>query len=69
MDEVEHAKPLSMTYCLTCHRDPEGRVRSLDKITDLSWSEPTVDKQLEDGSNIVRNWHLQSLQNCSTCHR
>ena len=74
MDEVYHAKPLSMSYCLDCHRDPAMRLRPLDKITDLDWK-PTDDprnlaaKQLENGTKIIHDWNVQSLQNCSTCHR
>jgi hypothetical protein len=69
MDEVYHKKPLSMSYCLNCHRDPAGRVRPLDKITDLNWEASSWDQQLAMGTNIMREWHVQSLQNCSTCHR
>jgi hypothetical protein len=70
MDEVYHAKPLSMSFCLDCHRDPARRVRPLDKITDLGWKASSWDQQLaEMGTNILREWHVQSLQNCSTCHR
>ncbi len=74
MDEVYHAKPFSMTFCLDCHRDPAAHVRPLDKITDLDWK-PTSDAsqlasvQLRDGTKIVNDWHIQSLQTCSTCHR
>ena len=74
MDEVYHAQPLSMSYCLDCHRDPAPRLRSLDKITDLSWTPTTDQKQLEKvkrsaGEKLMRDWHTQSLQSCSTCHR
>ena len=74
MEEVYHAKPLSMSYCLDCHRHPAMRVRPLDKITDLDWT-PTEDLrdlgavQLALGEKIVRDWKIQSLENCSTCHR
>ena len=74
MEEVYRAKPLSMSYCLDCHRDPAMRLRPLDKITDLDWK-PTDDarnlagKQLEMGTQIIHDWKVQSLQNCSTCHR
>jgi hypothetical protein len=74
MDEVYHAKPLSMSYCLDCHRAPAMRLRPLDKITDLDWK-PTDDardlpaKQLALGDQIIHDWKVQSLQNCSTCHR
>ncbi|HEX3719269.1 MAG TPA: cytochrome c3 family protein [Verrucomicrobiae bacterium] len=74
MDEVFHAKPLSMTFCLNCHRDPAMHVRPLDKITDLDWKVTKndadwADQQRNLGDKIVHDWHVQSLQNCSTCHR
>ena len=69
MDEVYHAKPLSMSFCLDCHRDPAQHLRSLDKITDLDWKAPSPDKQLAMGKMYVHDWKVQSLQNCSTCHR
>jgi formate-dependent nitrite reductase cytochrome c552 subunit len=74
MDEVYHAKPFSMTFCLDCHRDPAAHVRPLDKITDLDWkpsTDPTkvAEVQKEKGTQLVKDWHVQSLQNCSTCHR
>ena len=69
MDEVYHAKPLSMAFCLDCHRDPARRVRPLEKITDLSWAASSPDAQREMGGDMVQKWHVQSLENCSTCHR
>ena len=69
MDEVYHAKPLSMTYCLDCHRDPVMRLRPLAKITDLDWKAPDEAAQLKLGQDIMHDWKSQSLQNCSTCHR
>ena len=37
MDEVYQVQPLSMTFCLDCHRNPAAKLRPLDKITDLNW--------------------------------
>ena len=69
MDEVYHAKPLSMSFCLDCHRDPAKHIRPLDKITDLDWKAPDEATQLANGKKFVHDWKIQSLQNCSTCHR
>lgn len=69
MDEVYHAKPLTMSFCLNCHRHPETKLRPLDKITDLAWQPASPEKQLEFGKRAMREWHVQSLQTCSTCHR
>ena len=74
MDEVRHAKPLSMSFCLECHRNPAARLRPPDKITDLNWKwsdDPKVAAQLqkEKGQQFVHDWKVQSMQSCSTCHR
>jgi formate-dependent nitrite reductase cytochrome c552 subunit len=69
MDEVYHAKPLSMSFCLDCHRNPAAHLRPLDKITDLDWKAADADTQLKNGKQFVHDWRVQSLQNCSTCHR
>lgn len=74
MDEVRHAKPLSMAFCLECHRNPAARLRPPDKITDLNWKwsdDPKVAAQLqkEKGEQFAHDWKVQSMQNCSACHR
>ncbi len=74
MDEVYHAKPLSMLFCLDCHRHPADRLRPPDKITDLNWkwSEDPVkaaEMQKLNGEKFVHDWHVESLENCSACHR
>jgi hypothetical protein len=76
MDEVFHAQPFSMSFCLECHRDPQAKVRPLAKITDLGW-QPTdskdpkkiAEERRKIGTDNVEHWKVQSLQNCSTCHR
>jgi hypothetical protein len=74
MDEVYQVKSLSMTFCLDCHRNPAAKVRPLDKITDLNWkwsSDPQENDRLQKlhGSAQVKDWKIESLQNCSACHR
>jgi hypothetical protein len=74
MDEVYHAKPLSMSFCLECHRDPAAKLRPVDKVTDLNWawsSDPATaaQKQKIEGKAMMEHWKVESLQNCSACHR
>jgi len=74
MDEVYHAKPFSMSFCLNCHRDPTKALRPLDKITQLDWTPSNDPKQVDQiqrkqGEKLMHDWHTQSLQSCSTCHR
>ena len=40
MDVVYQHEPLSMKWCLECHRAPENHLRPLDKVTDLGWKPP-----------------------------
>lgn len=74
MEEVYHAKPLSMAFCLECHRDPAAKLRPLDKVTDLNWkwdSDPkrAAEMQKLHGEEMVKQMGVQSLQSCSACHR
>jgi hypothetical protein len=69
MDEVYHAKPLSMAFCLECHRHPETKLRPLDKITDLQWQPESEAAQLQFGNQKKTDWKVESLQTCAACHR
>jgi len=74
MDEVYHAQPFSMAFCLDCHRDPAAKLRPLDKITDLAWqwsADPAqaAQQQRAQGAKFVHDWKVESLQSCSACHR
>ncbi|MEO8439313.1 MAG: cytochrome c3 family protein, partial [Spartobacteria bacterium] len=42
MPVVYHAKPLSMAWCLECHRAPEKFLRPDDQITNLDWKPEDV---------------------------
>lgn len=74
MEEVYHAKPLSMSFCLDCHNNPAAKVRPADKITNLGWT-PSEDpneaakKQASFGKTFVHDFKVESLNNCSACHR
>jgi hypothetical protein len=74
MDEVYHAKPFSMSFCLDCHRDPAAHIRPTDKVTDLGWTWSTNSVEAEklqevNGKKFVHDWKVESLQSCSACHR
>jgi mono/diheme cytochrome c family protein len=75
MEEIYHYQPLSMTFCLNCHRDPAAHLRPADKITDLNWTPPgnTAEEkerwQRIHGKQLMDDWKVESLQTCSSCHR
>ena len=37
MEVVHHAEPLSMSFCLECHRKPEESLRPMEQVTNLAW--------------------------------
>ncbi|MBN9692240.1 MAG: cytochrome c3 family protein [Verrucomicrobia bacterium] len=63
MEEVYHAKSLSMSFCLDCHRKPEDNIRPLQFVTQLDW------KGQVDGKQLVHDWKVQPGESCSVCHR
>ncbi len=68
MEEVYHAKPLSMTFCLDCHRNPAPNLRPRDKVTQLDWN-PHEHLPADWFKKAVKDWNINASQTCSTCHR
>lgn len=66
MEIVHQAQPLSMSWCLECHRAPERHLRPLDKITDMTY---VAADQEATGRELLEKYHIRSLTDCSTCHR
>jgi hypothetical protein len=66
MEVVYQAEPLSMGWCLRCHRNPEPNLRPLDKITDMNWQRSGPLAADEDPARI---YDIQPSTDCSTCHR
>ena len=60
------ATPMTMAWCLECHRAPEKFIRPKDKVFDLAWQPPR--DQLAMGRSLVREYHVRSKTHCSACH-
>ncbi|MFQ5737682.1 MAG: cytochrome c3 family protein [Acidobacteriota bacterium] len=58
---------LYMEWCLQCHRSPERFVRPRDQIFSVTWK--PSDHQMEEGEKLVKEYGIERLDNCSTCHR
>lgn len=65
-------KPLTMEWCLDCHRDPEPRLRPKEDVFAMDWT-PPADSELARASEseTVPMTHAEvgQLTNCSICHR
>jgi hypothetical protein len=68
MDEVYHAKPLSMSFCLDCHRAPETQIRNPKDVYNLDL-QISPEEQERNGKKFVHEWKVNASQNCSACHR
>ena len=67
MEEVRQVEPLSMGWCLDCHRAPEKYLRPPDRVTDMTWK-PDGD-QLELGRRLRKQRNINPPTDCITCHR
>lgn len=67
MDEVHAVEPLSMSWCLDCHRDPAPNLRDKKHVTDLAWK-PDGDP-IENGRKFMELYNVHPRTDCSTCHR
>jgi hypothetical protein len=59
--------PLTMVWCLECHRDPAKFVRPREEVFTMGWEPPVP--QAELGARLVEEYDVQSLTYCSVCHR
>ena len=59
--------PLTMEWCLNCHRHPERFVRPREQVFNVSYTPPA--DQIRLGNRLIREYHIQRLTSCSTCHR
>jgi hypothetical protein len=62
------AVPLTMEFCLDCHRDPAPRLRPRDRVTEMGWK-PT--DATAPGHELVRQYGVRvgELTYCYVCHR
>ncbi len=69
MPLMRQAAPLTMGWCLDCHRDPAPNLRPHEDVFDMAWIPPK--NQAEQGRRLAEAYHIntQHLTDCSTCHR
>lgn len=66
MEVVELVEPLSMGWCIECHRQPELYLRPNEEVTNMEYVQPAdfVERNIER----IRRENIQPPTNCSACH-
>ena len=68
MSRVYQAAPLTMAWCVDCHRAPERHLRPVERVTQMGWS-LSDSAQLALGLALVRRYDVRARTGCTTCHR
>lgn len=67
MAAIEQAQPLTMGFCLECHRNPLARLRPLEEVANVRWQPPADRAAL--GAELAKKYDVKPKVNCTTCHR
>lgn len=67
MEVVRQEQPLSMGWCLDCHRDPAPRLRPPEFVTQMDWA-PDEDRRTL-GRRLMEEAGIHPSTDCSICHR
>lgn len=67
MEKVIQVKPLSMGWCLDCHRNPDEHIRPVDQVTNMKWT-PSENHMILARQTIEEK-KINPPVDCSGCHR
>jgi hypothetical protein len=67
MAAIEQVQPLTMGFCLECHRNPQPRLRPLEEVANMRWQPPADRAAL--GAELAKKHDVKPKVNCTTCHR
>lgn len=67
MVKVSQVAPLSMGWCLDCHRNPAPNIRPVEFVTKLDWQ---PDRPAEEiGRELIAQKGIHPPVDCAGCHR
>jgi formate-dependent nitrite reductase cytochrome c552 subunit len=69
MDVVTHLQPLSMSFCLNCHRNPQQFVRAPADVYNLDSAPIAAQRGAAAAQAFVHDWKIKPPQSCTGCHR
>jgi hypothetical protein len=69
MPVIAHDQPLSMGWCLDCHREPENYLRPVSEATNLAWRPSEGTNQHDLGLYLRDRYKIRAPEQCAGCHR
>lgn len=73
MPLMRQVAPLTMQWCLDCHREPEKYLRPREEVWNMEYRvEGGEEGQLKVGRELKERYEVRSrtaMESCSTCHR
>ncbi len=67
MEIVMQVEPLSMSWCLDCHRNPDDHIRPPGEIATMNWQPPSDHKEFV--ARFKKEKNISPPTDCSGCHR
>ena len=67
MEKVMQVEPLSMSWCLDCHRNPDQYLRPISEVTNMKWEAP--ENQMVFAAKVIKEKNISPPVDCSGCHR
>jgi hypothetical protein len=67
MEVVTKTTPMSMGWCLDCHRNPDPHLRPRSEITNMNYVPPA--NQAELARAIREEKGIAPKDDCTVCHR
>ena len=65
MNLVNQYSPLTMEWCLECHRQPEKYLRPREEVFNMNY---VAKNQATLGPELVRKYNVREVTHCSGCH-
>lgn len=71
MPLMTQVAPLTMSWCLDCHRDPAPQLRPPDEVYAMGWTPPDGQSRRQVGRSVMaaRGIRTDQITDCTVCHR
>lgn len=69
MSTAVQVEPLTMGWCLDCHRQPAKNLRPISAVTAMGWRPPSGQSRTLLGRELMQRYHVRRMTDCTDCHR